>query len=60
MSCCTTHLLLPLLQGEYGLREAVQEIKKRKEEIAARDKCVVDGLLMIDHPDGWVTNDRPS
>ena len=26
------------LKGEYGLREAVQEIKKKKEEIAARDK----------------------
>ena len=28
----------PHPQGEYGLQEAVQEIKRRKEEIAIRDK----------------------
>ena len=28
------------MQGEYGLREAVQEIKMKKEEIAIRDRYV--------------------
>ena len=38
MQCGNSISLCPTVQGEYGLYEAVQEIKMKKDELAIRDK----------------------